>query len=191
MLFSPTSARQVSEEEKRQWINRLAEIYQKQGYKVKGKRYVFPDGTTTTNEVLVKICQVTTLSYATVVKYVFTKFKQTEKARTEEREPRVPASQAIISRIGEDYGKQLVERHREEVKQELLKDKDFIVEVISKAPEIRLKFPIKLRFLKAELQKLSESSKLKKPIIRLFQSRFGAERKRRTEKDCVGTAQAR
>jgi len=81
MLLSPTSARQVSEEEKREWINRLAEIYQKQGYKVKGKRYVFGDGHSSTNEILVKICQETGLKYGVVVNIIPPKFKQIEKAR--------------------------------------------------------------------------------------------------------------
>ena len=58
-------------------------------------------------------------------------FKQIEKIKVEQP-PRVPASQRIEKKLG----KEVVERHREEVKQELLKDKDFIVEVISKAPEI-------------------------------------------------------
>ena len=91
--------------------NRLAEIYQKQGYKVKGKRYVFDDGHTTTNEILVKICQVTGLDYNTVVTYLITKFKQVEQSRVEEREKRVPASQ----RIEKQLGPEVVERHREEV----------------------------------------------------------------------------
>jgi len=125
--------RQVSRGEKEKWINGLAKIYKKQGLKVRRHR---------TNEILDKIAQVTGLATDTVREYVTGEFKQIEQARPQQK-PRVPASQAIVTATGnEEYGKRLVERHREEVlvketpkiereiKQKLLKDRNFQIRVL-------------------------------------------------------------
>lgn len=113
--------RPITREEKAEWINGLAEIYKKQGLKIR-------IGIEGKNEISEKIQEVTGLSKTTVVNYLYTDYKQ-EPAHIPDK-PRVPASQAIASQIGEDYGKQLVERHREEVKQELLKSPEFQREVL-------------------------------------------------------------
>jgi hypothetical protein len=150
--------RQVSGEEKEEWINELAKIYQKQGLKVRNEQQQ--------NEIVRKIADVTGLHINTVELYLSAKFKQPYSS-TRRREPRVPASQVIqsivraVSRGDEDYGKRIVERHREEVlaeekprierevrekiieeeikpkvKEELSQDVEFIKEVIEKAPEV-------------------------------------------------------
>ena len=125
--------REVPREEKEEWINGLARIYKKQGLKIRGKRYFYGE-TSTTNEIVTKIVEVTGLSYATVVKYLHNEYKQMERARIK-RPPRVSASQAIKSKLG-DYGEQLVERHREEVKEGLKTDVDFMAETVKEHPEV-------------------------------------------------------
>jgi hypothetical protein len=157
--------RQVSREEKESWINALAEIYQKQGLKVRNEKME--------NEIVRKISAVTTLHIVTVEAYLLSNFKQAYSS-TPKREPRVPASQAIQSAIkgishgDERYAKQLVERHRIEVEEELRprvekeireriiekeikpkirdelsRDAEFIREVIEKAPEVLPNLPEK------------------------------------------------
>ena len=66
------------------------------------------------------------------MRYLRPEYKLRQREKEESREPKVPASQ----RIAKELGHEVVERHREEVKQELLRDRDFIMEVISRAPEI-------------------------------------------------------
>lgn len=105
--------RQVSREEKEEWINGLARIYKKQGLKVKGKTRVF-EKVSISNEIVAKIMEVTGLSDRSVYEYLNDRYK----ARAyKERyvEPRVQASQRIEKQLGKD----IVERHREEVVQEL------------------------------------------------------------------------
>jgi len=125
--------RQVSREEKEEWINGLAEIYKKQGLKVRAAKGAF--AAQSPNEIANKIIAVTGLSMSTVLGYLRDDFKQKALARTQ-HPPRVPASQAIISKVGEDYGKKLVERHREEVKADLKTDVDFIAETVKEHPEV-------------------------------------------------------
>ena len=114
--------RQVSGEEKEEWINKLARIYKKQGLKVR-KKTGRPESPR--NEILEKIAAVTGLAPTTVTRYLYKEFKQTEFSRTEEQHPsKVPASQAIFTYAkgatrDEDYAKRLVERHRQEVEEEL------------------------------------------------------------------------
>jgi hypothetical protein len=126
--------RQVSREEKEEWINGLAEIYKKQG--ILGARIVE------------KIAKVTGLYRGTVYGYLSDIFKERHH-KPHEYEPRVPASQVIetqFEHMKNGYGRQLVERHRREVleeekpkiaaevreqtKKELLRDRDFQREVI-------------------------------------------------------------
>jgi len=149
--------RQVSWEEKKEWINGLARIYKKQGLRVCGHD--------NRNEILEKVVEVTGLSKRTVQRFIRDEFKHMEMAR-EQHKPKVSASQAIITYAkgatgDEKYGKQLVERHRREVelelrskidkeirekiideeikpkvKEELSRDVEFIREAIEKAPEV-------------------------------------------------------
>jgi hypothetical protein len=151
--------RQVSKEEKTEWINDLAEIYQKQGYKLVGKRAVISN-ITTRNEIVAKIHEMTGLAYTTIMGFIDSKYKSKHYEKSRNIEPRVPASQVIVKRLGEDYGSQVVERHREEVeqelrpkiemeirerveeeitpkiKEELSQDTEFIIETIKKAPDV-------------------------------------------------------
>lgn len=100
--------RQVSREEKAEWINGLAEIYKKQGLKV-----------SPINEVKAKIMDGTKFAERTISRYLSSEYKaEFSLGLREGREPRVPASQVIEKQFETErkgYGKQLVERHREEV----------------------------------------------------------------------------
>ena len=101
--------RQVSREEKIEWINGLAKLYKNQGYKVEGKsKSSYPK-----NEIVEKITEVTGLSKPTIINYLYNDYKQ-EKL-TPDKQPQIPASERIEHELGRDY----VERHRMEVEEEL------------------------------------------------------------------------
>ena len=96
--------REVPKKEKAEWINGLAEIYQKQGCANMAE----------------KIANVTGLGLRTVYRYLNPEYKQQQVA---ERigVPRTVASEVIrrgFDAQGEGYGERLVERHREEVLEE-------------------------------------------------------------------------
>ena len=126
-------------------INILGEIYKNQGCQI-------PQLTGQRNEVVEKIVNVTGLAESTVRVYLKDEFK-VQKAYKKGTKPRVPASQAIISQVGGDYGKRLVERHREEVlaeekprieqqvKAKLLKSPDFQREVVREIQKPRIVTP--------------------------------------------------
>jgi hypothetical protein len=117
--------RQVSKEEKEEWINRLAEIYKKEDSNRSGS-------------IIQRLVEATGLSDRTIGIYLEDKYKD-RIFKEKKGVPIIPASERI-EHIG---GKQLVERHREEVlaeetpkiKEELSRDVEFIREVIEKAPE--------------------------------------------------------
>jgi len=111
----------VPYQEKKEWINGLAGIYQKQGLTSIGNR----------NEIKLKIAEVTGLNPDTVLLLLDAKFKQRVPYPVEERKPTIPASERIEHDLGKDY----VERHREEVKQELLENEDFQREATEKFVE--------------------------------------------------------
>ncbi|HUW44797.1 MAG TPA: hypothetical protein VMW50_03285 [Dehalococcoidia bacterium] len=118
--------REIPRTEKEKWINGLAKIYQKQGLKIKGS---FPFK----NEIVEKLVEVTALTQQTVNKYLVYEFKQPEKeSLAQKKKPTIPASQRIETALGSDY----VERHETEVLEKALKDPDFIVKAIEKAPEV-------------------------------------------------------
>ena len=153
--------RQVSREEKEEWINGLARIYKKQGLDVYGTRK--GSAGAPPNEILDKIVEVTGLSRDTVKEYLLDRFKQESRGGWTEETPRpVPASQRIETTLGKDY----VERHRKEIeqelrpkierevrekiveeeikptiKEELSRDTEFIIESIEKTPEVLSKLP--------------------------------------------------
>jgi len=123
--------RKVKESEKEEWINRLARIYKKQGYKISDK---FPFE----NEIKQRIIEVTGLKHDTVESYLVNEYKQQQRRPKESYQPQIPASQ----RIEKNLGSEVVERHREEVlaeekprieqqvKAKLLKSPEFQREVI-------------------------------------------------------------
>lgn len=143
--------RPISSEEKVQWINDLARLYQDEGYKIRGASR----GGTPPNEIVNKIAQETGLANNTINKYLLDEFKQTERKSVKENKYVIPASQRIENELGKDY----VERHREEVREEILddvkdealgrakeelsQDIDFITEIIEKAPELVPNLPEK------------------------------------------------
>ena len=133
--------RQVSREEKKEWINGLARIYIKQGLRVR-RDISTEKGGYRLNEITQKISEVTGLEITTVRDYISPTYKQTETGH-EIQEARVAASQVIEKAFHQrGYGKRLVERHREEVlreekpkiereiKQKLLKDRGFQIQVL-------------------------------------------------------------
>lgn len=139
--------RQVSREEKEEWINGLAQIYKSQGLKVYGETRGSP------NQILGRIVETTGLSERVIGNYLSDKFKQEYPEETREsQKPRILASE----RIEHDLGKEYVERHREEViaeekpkivsevKSELLNSPEFIREAIEKAPELVPTLPQKI-----------------------------------------------
>lgn len=115
--------RQVNRKEKEEWINRLAKIYQKQGLEIYGK------GKGTPNEIIEHLVKSTGLSQVTINKHLFNKFKQKDPPQLEGT-TRVLASQRIKIALGED----VVERHRDEIKADLITDPDFVTGVIATTP---------------------------------------------------------
>lgn len=113
--------RSVEKSEKEEWVNGLAEIYKKQGIKI----------------IAQKIIEVTGLSDTTVYTYLSSEYKDKKQSEVGKapKPSRVSASQAIKSKLG-DYGEQLVERHREEVKEDLKTDVDFMAETVKEHPEV-------------------------------------------------------
>ena len=151
--------RHIEEEEKETWLNRIAEIYSKQGLQVRSKG-------SGKNEIIEKIVEVTGLKPATIQFYLKSKYKQEEPSHLREtgHEYKLQASERIRRQLGQDY----VERHRQEVEQELRptieteiresiieeeikpkireelsRDAGFIREVIEKAPEVLPALPKK------------------------------------------------
>ena len=182
--------RQIPREEKEEWINGLARIYEKQGYKIRGKRYTIEEGAssvTTTNEILVKIMNVSGLSRKTVLEFLDSKYKAIKYETPPTQPPRVPASQRIETELGKDY----VERHREEVeqelrpkierearekiieeeikpkiKEELSRDAEFIREAIERAPEVLPTLPKKtIERAKKVVESLTKEMGVKEGLI--------------------------
>ena len=108
-LIANFHRRQVSREEKAEWINGLAEIYQKQGFKVRNEQRK--------NEIINKIVDGTGLNSDTIGGYLGEEFKQEYPSAIDlekQREPRVPASQ----RIEKQLGSEVAGRFRKEVLEE-------------------------------------------------------------------------
>jgi len=134
--------RQVSREEKEEWVNRLARIYKKQGLKVYGK------GRGQQNEVISKIVEITGISQTIIESLIMEEYKQRD-SRITIRKPRMEASKRIENVLGTNY----VERHRqevideetpkirEEIKKELLKSPTFQREVIKEIQKPRITHP--------------------------------------------------
>lgn len=126
--------RAVPESEKREWINGLAEIYLKQGLKIKAE---FPFE----NEIKNKIAEVTGLHPDTVNDYLHSKFKQGAIGGWQDETPRpVSASQRVETRLGSE----VAERFRKEV-----------LEEATLSPEEKAE-------REAEKQRKAEESKIKK-----------------------------
>ena len=88
------------------------------------------------NEVVAKIVDVTGLGDTTVRHYLHDEFKS-EKGMKKGTKPIVKTSQAIISNVGdEEYGRRLVERHRQEVKEGLKTYVDFTAETVKEHPQV-------------------------------------------------------
>jgi len=113
--------------EKKTWINDLAEIYKKQEL---------------TTSIANKIVEVTGLSPWTVYQYLNDEYKdkkQQERATALRSKPESVAEQIVTDaahhRLDKQKAQELVERHREEVKQELLENEDFQREATEKFVE--------------------------------------------------------
>lgn len=133
--------RAVPENEKREWINGLAEIYKKQGLKVKT---AFPFE----NEIKQKIVEVTGLSSDIVETYLLDEFKQKMKGGWSDKTPRkVSASQRIETRLGPE----VAERFRKEV-----------LEEATLSPEKKAEREAEKQRIKEERERKREENKLKK-----------------------------
>ena len=171
--------RQISREEKEEWINGLARIYGKQGLKVRSK--------SGRNEIMAKIMGVTGLSDRAIGTYLKSEYKQKPPFDIERRQPVIPASKRIEHELGKEY----VERHREEVehelrpkieeevrekiieeeikpkiKEELSRDAEFIKETIEKAPEILPTLPKEvIKRAKKAVEPLTKEMGVKEGIV--------------------------
>ena len=140
-LIANFHRRQICWKEKEEWINSLAEIYKKQGLKIEP-----------INEIEAKISNLTGLGGRTIRLYLHEEFKRISEASIT-HPARVPATQVIethFENIREGYGKQLVERHREEVlaeekpkierevKQKLLRSPEFQHEVLKEISKSKI-----------------------------------------------------
>jgi len=114
--------REVLEKEKKEWINGLARIYKKQGLRFDTNR----------NEIKLKIAEVTGLNPDIILLFLNDEYKQKPPYPIEERHPTKAAAEVITSSLGKEYA----ERHREEVKQQLETDVDFMAEVVKEHPEV-------------------------------------------------------
>jgi len=120
--------------DKKQWINDLAEIYQKQGE----------------TSIANKIAEENGIRYDTVLTYLDGKFKDHRPTYANITRDVEPASQRFVTLVGTHRGnvaeaEKLVEEHREEVKQELLKSPEFqreIIKQIEKSPLPKASCPI-------------------------------------------------
>ena len=105
--------RQVSREEKEEWINGLARIYKKQGLSIERGGI---------NEIKERIAKLTGLNPDTVLAYLSVEYKQERKGGTPKGYEYSSASEVIIEKFSDrdrEYAERLVERHRKEVEQEL------------------------------------------------------------------------
>lgn len=99
--------RQISREEKAEWINGLARLYQKQGYKISDK---FPFE----NEIVQKITEVTGLHKNSVTTYLGDEYKHSPRGGVPKGTYPIPASERIEHELGSEY----VERLRKEILEE-------------------------------------------------------------------------
>lgn len=99
--------REVPKEEKAEWIDGLAEIYQKQGLQVGSPKQA--------NQIINKITEVTGLTPQTVRNYLSKKYRQTPPENLAELNvPKIPASERVENILGEKGA----ERFRKEVLEE-------------------------------------------------------------------------
>jgi len=134
--------RKVGEKEKAEWINGLAEIYQKQGLQV---AYAIHTGFE--NQIKNRIVEVTGLDGSTVNTYLSHEFKQELKGGTPKGYEYVPASQRTETRLGE----KIAERFRKQVLEE---------EKLS--PEDLAKLKVEQQHNKEERERKAQEKKLKK-----------------------------
>ena len=131
--------RQVSREEKAEWINGLAEIYKQQGYKVgtKGEK----------NDIVNKIVEVTGISQPTVNKHLSSEYQQRFPPQLVPKQPESALDRlksdrvSVESRYGEDFVERLQNEVKEETKRELLKSPTFQREVIKEIQKPRIIHP--------------------------------------------------
>ena len=154
--------RQVPRQEKEEWINGLARIYKKQGLKVYG------EGRGRPNEIIATIVAKTVIHPHIVQEFLRSEYKQSEPKELQKtgHEYKLLASQRI-ERASLD-GKELVKRHREEIKVQLETDVDFMAEVVKEHPEIVSKAikrisekvePTAVYIPPAEVEKIKERGK--------------------------------
>jgi len=148
--------RQVSREEKEEWINGLARIYSEQGYKI-SKQIITTTGGYFVNEIVNKIAEVTGLHSSTVLSYLLGAYKQKNNLPPKS-EPKIPASQRVESELGSE----VKERFEEEVKQKLKEEANLSPEEKAKLEaERQQKLEEKKRKDEENKQKRKEQTQLK------------------------------
>lgn len=134
--------RQVSGLEKEDLINALAELYVKKGFKVEGSR----EKAQGPNEVAERIVAATGLGRRTVMKYLRDEFKQNNYARNdpEQHPTQAKAADIIYNNLknkdeeNPGYAMRVIDRFKEEIKEELLKNPLFRKEVLNMLPKSAL-----------------------------------------------------
>jgi hypothetical protein len=125
--------RTVTAKEKAQWINQLAEIYRNNGLKVEGDR----EKAQGANEIVRKICEVTGISWRTVLSYLNPCFKQNGHRRLDSEQHRTygdPEEIIFNSMKGRSptWARGVIDRFKEDFKKELLKNPIFRKKILKK-----------------------------------------------------------
>ena len=132
--------RHVSREEKAAWINRLAELCQKEGCRVEGPRGKVQGP----NEIVEKVCEITGLKRRTIMTYLDPRFKQQQHRRLDPSQHQVRSSpkdiifNALAGR-GIGWAQRVINRFQEEHETELLKSSLFRKKVLDMLPRQPIK----------------------------------------------------
>jgi hypothetical protein len=118
--------RQTSRQEREGWINSLAAMYQKQGFKIEGKRKRAQGS----NQIIEKICAATGLAYRTVQQHLAPEFKQGAFARPDpsQHQVRSEPTQIILNALGgrdPGWAERVLDRFKAEYETELLESPIF------------------------------------------------------------------
>jgi hypothetical protein len=132
--------RQIPRGEKTIWINSLAELYQKEGLRVEGKRGKGQGP----NEIVQRICLRTGIAWRTVMEYLHPCFKQENYRRTEPGQHQVRSSprDIIMNALGSrdpEWAETVVQRFQEEHEKELLNSPLFRKKILDSMPKVNVR----------------------------------------------------
>jgi len=164
-LIANWHRRPIEREEKEKWINDLAQVYQKQGLKVKPA-----NGSDHENEILAKIVEVTGLSISTAREYLSSDFKQPEpKKATAARWASSDITGQAEAKLGTD--------NLEKLKKQILKEDKL-------SPQKKAALTRKRQQEKEEKARQKEEARRKREAEKAEKKRLAdIERKRREEED--------